>query len=349
MNRIDTFSPTGAGQQFGYVGNNGQFVAGDVPDGRRAAVRTTEGANQSAIRQLLEPASVDFTKRLISDNVSGLPGPARVQGRGTVADDIFNRNFSLMQPAIEKANSRLLTNLQARGLPVGSDAFNDAYGAQTQQTNEAISRLAQDANIQAGQEQSRLFGMEQAQRQSAISELAALMGGGFQPSSAAPSASVPGLNLSGLVGQQYQAEAQQAAQQANNRNSLYGAIGNIGSAAVLAKFAPAALLSTREAKEVLGQVDLDGAAAAILQMPLAAWRYKDGMAPEGDDGDPHIGPMAEDFQATTGIGDGVTISMVDYLGLLIAGLQGALVRIHDLEQMLFEEEDPLDATPVRVH
>lgn len=235
FNRLDTYSPSGSGQVYGYTDpTTGQFKQGVAPQGAQAAVSTVESPWQKQIREALQPASVALTNRVISDNITNMPNAPRVQDRGTVAQSIFNRSYSMMEPAIEKTNSRLLTNLQARGIPIGADAFNDAYGEQQKQTQDTLSRLAMDADVAAGQEQSRQFGMDSAARQSAISELVAAMGGGYNPPSATPSGAAAGVNYGGLVGQKYQADMANFNAQQQNRTQTAGALGSLGGA-LLAK------------------------------------------------------------------------------------------------------------------
>lgn len=60
-----------------------------------------------------------------------------------------------------------------------------------------------------------------------------------------------------------------------------------------------------------------GALAALNGMPVESWKYKDGIADEGE----HIGPYAEDFQAATGKGDGKTIPVVDAIGVTMKAVQ----------------------------
>jgi hypothetical protein len=233
FNRLDTYGPSGSGTQYGYTDASGNFVRGVAPQGNQAAVKQTESPFEKSIREALEPASVDLTKRVVTDNIAGMPDAARVKDRGTVAQSIFDRSFSMMKPAIDQGNDRLITNLQARGLPVGGEAFNEAYGAQQQQTQDTISRLAQDADINAGQEQSRLFGLDASARSNAISELVAAMGGGYSPPTNTPSGNAPGVNYSGLVGQKYQADMQQYQAQQQQRGQTAGALGSIGGALLM--------------------------------------------------------------------------------------------------------------------
>jgi hypothetical protein len=230
FNRLDTYSPSGSGVRYGYTNPaTGQFVQGTSPgEGYQSAVQQQESTWEQQIRQALEPASVSLTNRVISDNITGMPDAPRAQDMGQIGQTIFDRNMSMMMPSINKANDKLLTNLQARGLPVGSEAFNSAYGEQQKQTQDTISRLAMDSDIASGQEQSRLFSLDSASRQGAISELVAAMGGGYNPPSATPSGAASSVNYSGLAGQKYQADL--AASQASNQQaaSTASTLGSLG-------------------------------------------------------------------------------------------------------------------------
>ena len=233
FNRLDTYGPSGGGTQYGYSDASGNFVRGVAPPGLQSAVKSIESPTEKALRLALEPASVNLTNRIISDNVTNLPDQARIKDRGTVAKSIFDRTFSMMQPAIDKGNNRLLTNLQARGLPVGSEAFNEAYGEQQAKTQDTISRLAMDADIQAGGEQSRLFGLDQAQRSNAMSEIVAAMGGNYNPPNNAPNGNAAGVNYSGLVGDKYKADMAQYQSDQANKSATMGALGSLGGAMLM--------------------------------------------------------------------------------------------------------------------
>lgn len=340
FNRVDTYSPSGSGIRYGYTDSNGNFVQGVAPEGKQSAQTYVESPYEQQIRQALEPASVALTNQVIDDNIYNMPDAARVQDRSDVAQDLFNRTFSLMAPGIEKSNSRLLTNLQARGIPIGSEAFNDAYGEQQQQTQDTIARLAMDANLNAGTEQSREFSLDQAARSGAISELVAAMGGGYNPPSSVPSGSVQGVDYSGLAQQQYQGELAAYQQKQQSSMATAGAIGSLGAALIK---------STREAKNLIGFANINGAAKIMKSMPLHAWTYKRDQAPFGDHGGQHVGPMAEDFQRMTGLGVSDRIDAVDYLGVISAALQAALLRIEQLEAVIFDQEVSSEVEPVRVH
>ncbi|WP_273280949.1 tail fiber domain-containing protein [Pseudooceanicola atlanticus] len=321
-NRLDTYSPSGGGVRHGYTNpTTNEFTPGIAPEGAQSAVQSIETDTQRQIREQLEPAAVDFTGQFVEDNVTNMPGPARVEDRSDVAEDLFNRNFSLMAPGIDRANSRLITNLQARGLPIGGEAWNDAYGEQVAQTQDTISRLAQDSNVAAGQEQSRQFGLDSAERSNAMSELMAVMGGNYQPPSNIPSGNASSVPYSSLVGDKYRADMASYNQQQQQRMSMASTLGGLGAALIK---------SDVKSKMNVQDLEPNWAAQVATFLPMYSWRYLPGQAPDGNYSE-HIGPMAQDFHRMTGLGQPDKIHVIDYLGLLAAALQNALQRLEVLE------------------
>jgi hypothetical protein len=91
--------------------------------------------------------------------------------------------------------------------------------------------------------------------------------------------------------------------------------------------------SSRAFKTPEGGVDTEALLAAVASLPVEAWRYK----PEtGLESRTHIGPYAEDFQAAFGLGDGVTISPLDALGVCLAAIQALSKKVESLEAQLAE-------------
>lgn len=231
FNRLDTYGADGSGIRYGYTDENGNFVQGQPPEGQQAAQGVIESDTQRMLREMLDPASVKLTENIINDNIDNMPKAARVGDRGDIAQDIFDRNYSLMEPNFKQESDRMMANLQARGIPVGSEAFNETYAQQQASVGDTLSRLSQDANIGAGQEQSRQFGLDQAARSSSISELVAAMGGGYSAPSAAPSGNAPSVNYTGAVNNAYQADmANHQNNQAQQQNTAQ-TVGQIASIA----------------------------------------------------------------------------------------------------------------------
>lgn len=234
FNRFDTYGPGGGGVRYGYTDEAGNFAAGVAPEGYQSAQTYVESPYEQAIRQALEPASTQLVDRIVSDNITGMPDAARAQDFGAVADQLFKTGYNRMQPQFEAENNRMLANLQARGIPVGSEAFNEAYAQQQQSVNDALNDLTTRSTAAAGAEQSRQFGLDSAERANAISELVAAMGGNYNPPNSIPNGSGAGVDYSGLVGQQYNAEMNQYNARQQQTASTMGSIGTLG-AALIAK------------------------------------------------------------------------------------------------------------------
>lgn len=66
----------------------------------------------------------------------------------------------------------------------------------------------------------------------------------------------------------------------------------------------------------------------IQKMPVRSWRYKEEM---GLGTDKHVGPYAEDFHDTFGLGDGKSIPYVDGIGVSLAGIKELADRVESLE------------------
>ncbi len=75
-------------------------------------------------------------------------------------------------------------------------------------------------------------------------------------------------------------------------------------------------------------------------VPLS-WRYKEGLGLASEKR--HVGPFAEDFKESFGLGDGKTIDMVDTAGILLASVKGLAKKVKKLESLgLTNDNDPRD-------
>jgi len=68
----------------------------------------------------------------------------------------------------------------------------------------------------------------------------------------------------------------------------------------------------------------------VKDMPVQEYRYKEGIADGG--AEQHIGPMAEDYQAATGEGNGRMISLPDMVGKTMGAVQELAAKVEGLEQ-----------------
>lgn len=177
-------------------------------------------------------------------SLDGLP-PAPVandETRSRVEQALLER----MQPHLDKDRTALETQLANQGFDRNSEGFQFALDEQNRARNDA--RLA--AIVQGGQEQSRLFGLEQAARQQAIqeaaversqplNEIAAILGTGQvqAPSfGAVPQVGVATPDLLGATYNSYGGQLQNYNQAQQRRSSglggLFGLAGSLGSAAI---------------------------------------------------------------------------------------------------------------------
>ena len=337
LDRLNTYGADGSGVRYGYTDPaSGQFVMGTPPQGTQAAQQYVESGWDKAIRDAWSPATVELSRKMIAENITGLPGAARAKDTTEIAKALFDRNMSMMQPAIDRNNSRLLTNLQSRGIPIGSDAFNETYGAQQQQTQDTISRLAQDATLAAGNEQTRQYNIDNSIRGSALSEIAAALGGSYSPTSPLPSGSAPSAGYGSGVWDAYNAQMGVYNQRQQKRSQTASTLGGLAGSMLMK--------CTVEAKRVDGLLNTEWASQVAKRLPLAVWRYRD----PSDGAGHHIGPMAEDFHAITGLGGAQTISVIDAVGVLFGALQQALLEIETLKSEL-RRDDEIAAAVKAVH
>jgi len=86
------------------------------------------------------------------------------------------------------------------------------------------------------------------------------------------------------------------------------------------------MFSSKKAKEDIEPAD--DALEATRDMPAKKWKYR---KITGLDQDQHTGPMAEDYQAATGHGDGKMIDVGDLAGVTLAAVQQLDRKVRRLE------------------
>ena len=93
-------------------------------------------------------------------------------------------------------------------------------------------------------------------------------------------------------------------------------------------------VSDRNRKQNFADVDGDATLEALSHLPVTSWNYI------GEPSVRHVGPMAQDFRATFGLGtDERTIHPIDENGVTIAALQALYRRVVRLEQSNAELRD----------
>ena len=109
--------------------------------------------------------------------------------------------------------------------------------------------------------------------------------------------------------------------------------------------------SDRNKKENFSTIDPNEVLTKVLALPVTSWNYK-----KDDDTVRHIGPMAQDFYASFGLGDtDLGISVTDSAGVAFAAIQGLNQqleakdsKISDLEAKLAAQDAKLAAQEARL-
>ena len=96
--------------------------------------------------------------------------------------------------------------------------------------------------------------------------------------------------------------------------------------------------SDREAKEQFTPVDAGAVLAKVATLPVMEWAYK------GGDSARHLGPVAQDFKASFGLGtDDKHIATVDADGVALAAIQGLNEKVESGKQKAESRMEKLEA------
>ena len=238
-NRITQFTPYG-NLRFGFVGDQGQFVEGAVPEDGRAAAFTQETPFQTQLRAAQEGTGLGLGnlafervtgRTVIGQDDAGNPiyqddpdfqNPFRtspslagvtaaqdidptqnlgafqssiqtnqdlptgidtsgltqltsdpVALRSNIEQTLFNRQLGLLQPEFNRQSQELQQNLADLGIPITSQAYNDATNRLQAQQGEQLQRLAQQATLAGGQEADRIVNQARNIRAQQFGERAA--------------------------------------------------------------------------------------------------------------------------------------------------------------------------------
>ena len=141
-----TAVPEQVSQISGVAAPQQQLALGGLPD-RVTSVDVTPSYTSSIDTAGLATLPTDFA-----------------QFRSGIEQDIYSREFGLLNPEFQRQRETLEQNLANRGLPIGSAAYNEAVDRLERSQGEQLGRLAQSARIGAGQEASRQFGLQSTAR-----------------------------------------------------------------------------------------------------------------------------------------------------------------------------------------
>lgn len=252
-----------------------------------------------------------------------------------IANTSYNQAMAKMAPQIAAEQTRLSQSLQDRGLPVGSEIYNNEMTRLNQNTNDLMSSAARQAELDAGTEQSRQVAMNTSLQMLPYNELAAVGAGQYTaqnpnvgqstPSYTAPTAlqtpmyQPQSTNVSGIYNSYDKANADQ------NAGTMSGLFG-IGKAVM--PYAVTAL-SDENMKEDRTPADGEYVLSQIRDMPVDNYRYKDEAQKVYGVPERRTGPMAQDWQrAFPESSDGHMIDLAGMAGRLTAAVKALEQRTH---------------------
>ena len=90
--------------------------------------------------------------------------------RDEVEQATYDRMFNMVQPQFQQQREQMTQNLVNRGIPIGSQAYNDAMNRMEQEQNRAMENFALTATQAGGAEQSRLYNLLASGRQQMFGE-----------------------------------------------------------------------------------------------------------------------------------------------------------------------------------
>ena len=158
-------------------------------------------------------------------SLEGLPSGDRV------ANTLYQRKLGLVQPQLDEAKKDLEIRLTERGIPVGSEIYNDEMGRFERARSQTLEALSQDAVLAGGAEEDRLLNRALAERGQNINELSAIMQGAPAISSpqfqSTPAYQVAAPDIAGLTQADYANRLNAYNQQQGN---LYGGLFSLGTA-----------------------------------------------------------------------------------------------------------------------
>ena len=102
--------------------------------------------------------------------------------------------------------------------------------------------------------------------------------------------------------------------------------------------------SDRNIKANIAPVEGREVLERLAGMPISSWSYK-----ADDVSVRHIGPMAQDFRATFGVGhDDKTIHVVDASGVALAAIQGLYQVLQEKDAQLIAQQEQIAALAARL-
>lgn len=235
--------------------------------------------------------------------------PSSVADTSQVAKTAYDRQLGLLKPEFDDQATKLGVSLSERGIPVGSEIYNNEMDRFERAKGSTLTSAAQGADLQALNEQQRLISNAERQYGMPYQQLAQLMGlqSGAQTPGFAPTSptGVANTDVSGNIWNQYKANADRAA-------GTNQALGGLGAALIMA--------SDERIKENRTPADGEAVLDALRDVPVDDYDYKPEARARIELPESRTGPMAQDWAEKFG-GDGSTIDMGDMMGKMLVAIK----------------------------
>lgn len=220
---------------------------------------------------------------------------------GDIRQKSFDSQMALLNPQFDKSMTSLQGTLSDRGIPIGSEIWNDQLGEFNRAKDTSLLAASRQADLDASNEFQRQYGNQMTEYQLPYSTLGTLMGvsspvqnPSFSPYAQSSSANT---DVAGNMWKAYDAELQNYQ---NNQGNLMGGLLGLGKLGISAY--SAGLFSDRRVKQDIAPVGkLDNG------LTVYKFRYKGHPAV-------HIGLMAQEVQEVhpEAVGSVGGILTVDY-------------------------------------
>ncbi len=271
LNSMNQVNPFGS---IAYANNGVDSLTG-------APMRTQTTTLSPQLQSLLD--SQMGSQQGISDAISGAIG--RLPGSfdpnidvGDIRQRSFDSQMALMNPEFEKGFKQLEGRMSDRGIPIGSEIFNDQMGEYNRARDTSILGASRTADLDASNEFQRQYGNALTEHNLPLQQLSTLMGNSqsVQNPSFAPysTASAQAPDVAGNTWKAYQANVDAANQRNSQMASGALGIGQLGMA----------LLSDERAKE-----DIKPIGKLFDGQTVYSYRYKGSFTPQ-------IGLLAQEVE-----------------------------------------------------
>ena len=284
---------------FSSLGLSGQGISDPnqplLSGGAPVSIQPTTGAGGTGTPSRLGFGSAGQpTGQISSDYETGLINQAIEMALASGKSDID----TAFQESLDVLKQNLAPSL---GLRPGDTPIIDRGGKLALEATRQKSQLSRGLR---GQQAQFLQDLEQRSFSNRAQLLGAIQGGG--------------LGLAGLGGAGNTLGALTAGRTANSSTSGFNPFQTASGVGSL--LYGASLFSSKEYKNRIGSVDVFDVLNGLKKLTIHKWKYK-GETVE------HLGPYAEDFKETFGVGDGKTIHLIDVMGVALASLKAMALQM----------------------